>query len=53
MRTIIGSSGRDCVWIILFQIYGCKAGLFESNLYWVGQYDLPTLNLSIGRRTQY
>ena len=27
---IIGSSGRDCVLIILFQLYGCKTGLFES-----------------------
>ena len=35
MCTIIGSSGRDCVLIILFQFYGSKAGLFESNLIWV------------------
>ena len=41
MRTIIGSSGRDCVFIILFQLYGPKAGLFESDLFWVGQYDPP------------
>ena len=39
LRIIIGSSGRDCVLIILFQFYGSKAGLFESNLSWVGQYD--------------
>ena len=41
MRTIIGSSGRDCVLIILFQLYGSKAGLFEGNLFWVGQCELP------------
>ena len=35
MWTIIGSSRRDCVLIILFQFYGSKAGLFESNLIWV------------------
>ena len=40
MRTIIGSSGRDCVLIILFQLYGIKAGLFEGSLFYVGQYDL-------------
>ena len=39
MLTIIGSSGRDCVLIILFQVYGSKAELFESNLIWVGQND--------------
>ena len=36
------------VLIILFQLYATKAGCFESNLFWVGQYD-P--NLHIGRRT--
>ena len=36
--TIIGSSGRGCVLIILFQLYGSKAGLFEGNLFLVGQY---------------
>ena len=50
MRTITGSSGRDCVLIILFQLYGSKPGLFESNLFWVGQYD-HLRNLRIGRRT--
>ena len=40
-RTIIGSSGRDLVLIILFQLYGTKAGLFGDNLLWVGQYDHP------------
>ena len=39
--TIIGSSGRNCGLIILFQIYGSKAGLFESNLFRVGQYGTP------------
>ena len=39
MHTIIGSSGRDCVLIILFQLYGTRAGLFEGNLSWVGQYE--------------
>ena len=32
MRTIIGSSGRDCVLIILFQLYGSKVEFFEDNL---------------------
>ena len=41
MHTIIGSFGRDCVLIILFQIYGSKAQFFETNLYWVGQCDPP------------
>ena len=49
MHTIIGSSGRDCVLIILLQLYDSKAGLFENNLVWVGQYD--SVNLQIGRRT--
>ena len=48
MRTIIASSGRECVLNILFQLYGSKAGRFDSNLFWMGQYD-P--NLHIGRRT--
>ena len=42
MHTIIGSSGRDCVLIILFQLYGSKARLFEYNLFWVGQYNLSS-----------
>ena len=49
MRTIIGSPGRDCVLIILFQLYGSKAGHFQGNLFWVGQYDSP--NNHIGRKT--
>ena len=32
MRTVISSSGRECVLIILFQLYGSKAGLFESKI---------------------
>ena len=39
MRTIIGSSRRDCVLVILFQLYGSWAGLFEGDSFWVGQYD--------------
>ena len=39
MRTIIGASGKVCVLIILFQLYGSKAGLFGGNLFWVGQHD--------------
>ena len=41
LRTTIGSSGRDYVLIVLFQLYGTNAGLFEDNLFWVGQYDHP------------
>ena len=26
---------------IVFQLYGTKDGLFEGNLFWVGQYDHP------------
>ena len=39
MRTIIGSSARDHVLMILFQLYGTKARVFDSNLFWFGQYD--------------
>ena len=39
MRTIIDSSGRECVLVILFQLDGSKPGLFKGNLFWVGQYD--------------
>ena len=41
MHLIIGSSGRDCVLIILFQFYGCRAGIFEGDLFWMSQYDSP------------
>ena len=37
MRTIIGSSGRDCILINLFPLYFSKAGFFECNLFWMGQ----------------
>ena len=51
MCTIMGSSARDCVLIILFQLYACKTGLFEGNLFWMGQYypfpSSPSLNLHI------
>ena len=33
MSTIIGSYVRDCVFIILFQLYGSKTELFKSNLF--------------------
>ena len=39
MRTNIGSSERDSVLIILYQLYGSKADLFDGNLLWVSQYD--------------
>ena len=35
----IGSFGRDCVLIILFQLDGSKAGLLEGTFFWVGQYE--------------
>ena len=41
MSSTIGSSGRDCVLIILFQFYGFRAWCFKSNLFQVGQYDPP------------
>ena len=41
MHTIIGSTGRDSGLIILLQLYGWKFGLFQSILFWVGQYDPP------------
>ena len=50
MSSIIGSSGRDFVLIILFQFYGSKDGLSESYLFWVGQ--CATRNLHIGKRTE-
>ena len=45
MWTILGSSGSDCVLIILFQLYDSKAGLFEGNLFWMGHYDPSTFIL--------
>ena len=55
LRTIEGSSGKDCVLIILFQLYGSKAGLFEGNLFRMGQdsrHHHPVPNLHIGRTTK-
>ena len=49
MHTIIGFFERVFGLIILFQLYGSKAGLFESNLFWVGQYD-PTPNPSCWKK---
>ena len=48
MRTIIGSFGRACVLVILFQLNSSKAGLFEGHLLW---WVSLTPNLHIGRRT--
>ena len=39
MRAIIGYSGRGCVLIIVFELCGSKAGLFQVNLFWMGKYD--------------
>ena len=39
MCTIIGFSGRDCVSIILFQLYDSKTGFLGSTLFWAVQYD--------------
>ena len=39
LRTVIGSSGMDCVLIILIQLYSSNARLFEGNIFRVGQYD--------------
>ena len=36
MTTVKGSSGRDCVLIIMFELYGSKSAFFKSNLFWVG-----------------
>ena len=41
MCSNIGSSWRDSVLMILFQLYDSKAGITESNLFWVGQYEPP------------
>ena len=39
MRVIIGYSGRGCVLIIVFELCGSKARLFQVNLFWMGKYD--------------
>ena len=49
MCTIVGSSVRDFVLIIFFQLYDSKIRLLEINIFWVGKYD--PLNFHIGRRT--
>ena len=41
MRLITGSSGRECVLIVLFLLYCFKVGIFEGNLFWVGKYEPP------------
>ena len=41
MHRIIVSSGRDWVLIILFQLHGSRAGLFEGDSFCMGQYDPP------------
>ena len=45
MRTIICSSRRDGVLIILIQFYGSTSGLFESNLFWGNMSSLSTFIL--------
>ena len=37
MHTFIGSTGSNCVLIILFQLYGSRAGLIEGDFFsgWV------------------
>ena len=50
IHTIIGYSGWNCVFIILFTLYGSTGGLYKSNLFWLRQYD--PLNLHIGRRAK-
>ena len=52
MRTVIVSFGWDCVLIILFQLCD-RAGLFESNLFWVGQCDLCSIFILEEELLQY
>ena len=52
MRTVVVSFGWDCVLIILFQLCG-RAGLFESNLFWVGQCDLCSIFILEEELLQY
>ena len=51
MSTIIGSSGRDRVFIILIWLYGSKAGLYGSKAGLYGSKAGMTPNLCVGRRT--
>ena len=53
MCTTICSSGKDCGLTILFQFYGSRAGLSESNLFWVGQYDPPKTFILEEKLIQY
>ena len=53
MRTIIGSSERDYVLIILFPLYGPKAGPFECNLFWMGQWYNPLTFILEEKLLQY
>ena len=49
MHTFTGSSGGDCVLMILFQLYGTKAGLFK--LIYSGWVNMtPLHNHHIERR---
>ena len=44
MRTIIGSSERDCVLIVLFQLFASKAGILEGSLLvYIGRRTTPIL----------
>ena len=43
MCTSIGSSGRDCVLIILLQLYSSRGQLVEGDLFWVVHYDHPPM----------
>ena len=47
MHTIVGSSGRNFVLIILFQLQGSKSGLFESNLFWVVDADVISFSFFV------
>ena len=33
IHTAAGFSGRECILIILFQLYGSRAGLLEDDLF--------------------
>ena len=41
MHTIKGFSGRDCILVMLFQLYDSRTWLFDGNLFFLGPYDLP------------
>ena len=46
MHIIIGSPKKGCVLNIVYPCYDSKAGLFEFDLFWMGQsYDPPTFIL--------